>query len=160
MKFSHHLFQTCMSFLQLLNTKEDNKQLTVAIDVHNTENNMEVYGYTSTVRLPTFFKISSFVFSRRKTHTGLEWHEGDNFPLNASYCLLVFTFCNSCVWVPHVVLSVELSSIVNVGKCSNMHDARKPKYVQNWFLLHTLALLNTNVKSTKSFGVSVKAQWR
>jgi len=54
-KFCHHLltlmlFQTCMSFFLLLNTKVT-KQLMVAIDFHYT---------VGPICLPTFFKIYSY----------------------------------------------------------------------------------------------------
>ncbi len=48
------------------------KQLTVAIDFHSKEKNTtEVNGFRELFKLPTLFKISSFVLNRRKkTHTG------------------------------------------------------------------------------------------
>jgi len=61
-----------MSFFLLLNTKENIlknvvNQLTVAIDFHISKNILwKSMATMLTVWLPTSFKISSFVFNRRK----------------------------------------------------------------------------------------------
>jgi len=77
------LLQSCMDcFFLLLNIKEDilknvgNQTVDEPIDFHNRKNNtIEVFG-PSTVWLQIFFKISSFVFIRRKKLT----HFWVNYP--------------------------------------------------------------------------------
>ncbi len=59
----------------------------VANELHSIEKNtMEVNGYHNFWGLPTFFKISSFVFNgKNEIHTGLEQLEGWVQPESQKY---------------------------------------------------------------------------
>ncbi len=68
------------------------KQLTVAIDFHSKEKNTtEVNGFRELFKLPTLFKISSFVLNRRKKPTQVwkKWrvnfHFWVNYPFKLSF---------------------------------------------------------------------------
>ncbi len=78
------LLQTCMSFFLMLNKKEDilkNAGNQTADGPHDFHSilcpTMEVNGDQQLFGSSKFFKISSFVFNIRTTHTGVERHEGE-----------------------------------------------------------------------------------
>ncbi len=66
-------FQTCRSFLRVLNTKED---MPVAIDFYSTEekNTVEVNGYQ---QLFCNQHSSKYILLRKETHAGLKQIEGE-----------------------------------------------------------------------------------
>ncbi len=52
------------------------KELLVPIDFHSISFPMEINGDQQLFGSSKFFKISSFVFNKKQTYTGLERHEG------------------------------------------------------------------------------------